>query len=197
VPVHKLCITIPELQVPGSDAKVEKLISSTICNTLPLSCQQPINPGNEKGLARTDSARGYGRPAEGTRSRAGAGKSAGNSLYRIVMLPKPFRMHAQKDIVRILRVGRKYESAHLRVFIAQEGRERSRAAVVIKSGLIKKAQKRNFWKRRMREAARQLFAALQQPCDVMLFLKAVPPQGTTSRNLFDEVRRALPRTLLT
>lgn len=83
------------------------------------------------------------------------------------MLPKQYRLRADKDIKLVFKKGRRIETPLLRFQALHTGAEQTRFAVVVSTKIGKRATTRNLIKRRTREILRKNVERIKPGFDVV------------------------------
>lgn len=92
------------------------------------------------------------------------------------MIPRKNRLRQERDFSRVFREGKRAHTPHFFVSAAKGLTSRPRAAVIVAARVIKKAQKRNLWKRRIREVLRQFLPEIKKNWDFAVVLKKTPEE---------------------
>jgi len=96
------------------------------------------------------------------------------------MLPRPARLHTDRDIARVLRQGVRRKHHYLQVILAPGTASVSRAAVVVSKQVAKRATVRNRLRRQVQAVLPKALALLPDPVDALVRL--FPPATTATRN---------------
>ncbi len=90
------------------------------------------------------------------------------------MLAREFRIAADKDIKRILKLGKRFSCPECTLYIAPNTLNRPRVNVIVASGVSKQAVVRNRVKRQARDVLRVAVTegALYQPLDVIVMIRS-------------------------
>ncbi len=96
------------------------------------------------------------------------------------MLPRGARLHAERDIARVLRQGLRRTHPFLQVLLAAGTARVSRAAVVVSKQVAKRATVRNRLRRQVQAVLPKALALLPEPVDAIVRLS--PPAAKAKRN---------------
>ncbi|MEK7631860.1 MAG: ribonuclease P protein component [Patescibacteria group bacterium] len=96
------------------------------------------------------------------------------------MLPRIARLHADRDILRVLRQGIRRKHPYLQVTLAAGTARASRAAVVVSKQVSKRATDRNRLRRQVQAVLPKALALLPGPVDALIRL--FPPAAKATRN---------------
>ncbi|MFA6322179.1 MAG: ribonuclease P protein component [Candidatus Buchananbacteria bacterium] len=102
------------------------------------------------------------------------------------MLPAANRLNKEKDIKRVLRLGRSLFSPYFRLKYLQNNLKKTRVTVVVSTKFSKKAVERNRVKRQIREIFRLNLAKISLGCDFVLSV-APAALGTEYQKLEKEI----------
>ncbi len=104
------------------------------------------------------------------------------------MLAKIHRLQQQKDVLQVIRKGRKAYVDHFLVRSLPNDREHNRFCFVVSNKVSKKAAHRNVLKRRMREAIRKNVPKIKGNFDIVI---GVNPKTTPTELDFAAVEAEL------
>lgn len=90
------------------------------------------------------------------------------------MLAREFRIAADKDIKRILKLGKRFSCPECTLYIAPNTVGRPRMTVIVASGVSKEAVVRNRVKRQARDVLRVAVkeGVLTQPLDIIVMIRS-------------------------
>lgn len=109
------------------------------------------------------------------------------------MLPKLYRLTAEKDFARIFSKGRAFQGRGLTVKAVRNGLEGTRVGFVVSTKISKRAVVRNKIKRRMREIVGKRTAKLLAGVDIVFLAKTesiTMPFVDVERSIDDVLGRA-------
>ena len=101
------------------------------------------------------------------------------------------RLSAKRDFDRLFKIGRSERSRYFRLIVLPNQHPTVRLAIIIKSSLIPKATKRNYWRRRIREVMRPRVSAMNRGGDLAILLAAVPAARYSYQELSAELGKLL------
>ncbi|MFN7088242.1 MAG: ribonuclease P protein component, partial [Candidatus Paceibacteria bacterium] len=83
---------------------------------------------------------------------------------------------------------------HLILIVVPASTSYSRVGIVIKSKIERKPQRRNYFKRRLREAARALINSFRENVDMIIMLRKSPPKNTKTQDFIYEIKDVLKKS---
>lgn len=104
------------------------------------------------------------------------------------MLPEKHRLRLQREFRLVFAGGPPNQSHHFTLWVQKGKAKVPRAGIILKSGLSKKATKRNYWRRRLREEVGKILPEIKEPFDFVLRLKSLPERGRTAKVFEEELR---------
>lgn len=104
------------------------------------------------------------------------------------MLAREFRIAADKDIKRILKLGKRFSCPECTLYITPNTVEHPRTTVIVASGVSKNAVVRNRVKRQCRDVLRVAITngEIRQPLDIIVMIRSaiVKVPDETRRDFF-------------
>ena len=97
------------------------------------------------------------------------------------MLPKQYRLRADKDIKKVFKKGRRIMTPLLRFQVLETGAEHTRFAIVVSTKVGKRATTRNLIKRRVREILRSEIKNIPQGFDVVVQARSASVRYLTEK----------------
>lgn len=150
---------------------------------------EPINPKNDIGRACTGFESACAPLTAAACSPGVAPKDA--SGLPSSMLHHRHRLRAERDITRVIKIGR-YVSSLTMTVRAAKGGDATRVAVVAGLKVHKSAVKRNLIKRRIREAMREILGEVAPGYDLVVVARS-GAVGKTFQELGNDLYGALGR----
>ncbi len=90
------------------------------------------------------------------------------------MLSSAHRLRKKKDIERVFKLGRSFNSQLFKIKICENGLKTTRFCFIVPAATVKKAAGRNYLKRRLREATRFFLPDIKNGYDVIVYPKSIP-----------------------
>lgn len=84
------------------------------------------------------------------------------------MLARPFRLRLRRDIGRVYRHSRRFNSQHLEIRVVANQLSRSRVTIVISTKVAKRAIARNRARRRLRALLREAWPRVKPGNDLLI-----------------------------
>lgn len=101
------------------------------------------------------------------------------------------RLRKKKDIERVFKLGRNFNSQLFKIKICENGLGITRFCFIIPAAIVKKANRRNYLKRRLREAARFYLPNIKNGYDVIIYSKSIPadPKNIKYQAISDDLQK--------
>jgi len=107
------------------------------------------------------------------------------------MLPRNYRLLAEKDFSKLFRSGRNFSGEYLGMKASRNGLEQTRIGFAIGTKVAKRAVVRNLLKRRLREILRKTLPHLPTGFDLIIMAKPRSPELS-----FSELEQAVTALLI-
>lgn len=108
------------------------------------------------------------------------------------MLARSLRLRQNRDIVRVLKRGRSWRTANLKIYVLSSRIAGPRTSVVISKKVDKRATVRNRNRRRVVEIVREMYPNLQVHFDILIYINT-NLEGVKPAALQDEILGGLKR----
>ncbi|MBI2633897.1 MAG: ribonuclease P protein component [Parcubacteria group bacterium] len=109
------------------------------------------------------------------------------------MLPKVNRLGRERDFRLVFNSGEALHSPYITLWVKKGEEKVSRAGILLKSGLAKRATERNYWRRRLREIAEKILPSIKEPFDFVIRLKTLPKKASAMETLDRELRLVMKK----